>query len=570
MIIAFYIIPLLITFSVLGYGFLLIRTLNFKNDILNFGLLGILGLFSLSIISSLSHFFFPHNYIHNILLIIFGLIFLAVFGKNNKQILVKYLKFLLIIFTLLFIAFVLSKTNEDYSYYHLPNSLQFSQQKLQFGLGNLNHGFKHISSLFMLKSINYLPFFNHYFFNLTNFIFLVFFIQFAVIEIYYRRKFNYNFSQILLFFFLILYLVKFSRIAEYGTDLSGQILIAMYLFFISEVIFNNKLKKDHKIKYFIILLILLIFAITTKFILSIYSLFLLLSFILIKDKIEILKKILNSKNLIILSLPIIFFLFFNFSSTGCVLYPLKFTCFGDKFSWALSEDTVDNLNFIYELWSKGGMGPNFAVENQELYINSLNWVSNWFSNYFISKISDYILVCFLIILIFSSFFTKELFLSKSILKIKNLKPYFLFYIVTILVFLLWFFNFPSLRYSGYIVVFILLVYPFICFFNSRIIFSKKNVIKKISIIFLISYTVFFMKNLNRLNNELNISISSHHNFNNFPFYWVPKTEFEEVLINGHKVFKTSGKCWDIPSTCVRMTDSLKINKYNNYIFYSLR
>ena len=28
----------------------------------------------------------------------------------------------------------MAKTNEDFGYYHLPNSLQFAQQKIQFGL----------------------------------------------------------------------------------------------------------------------------------------------------------------------------------------------------------------------------------------------------------------------------------------------------------------------------------------------------------------------------------------------------------------------------------------------------
>ena len=32
------------------------------------------------------------------------------------------------------------KNNEDIRYYHLPNSIQCAQQKIQFGLGNLNHG----------------------------------------------------------------------------------------------------------------------------------------------------------------------------------------------------------------------------------------------------------------------------------------------------------------------------------------------------------------------------------------------------------------------------------------------
>ena len=65
----------------------------------------------------------------------------------------------------------MSKTNEDFGYYHLPNALQFAQQKLQFGLGNLNRGFKHISSIFMLMSINYLPFLNINFLTLQIFYF---------------------------------------------------------------------------------------------------------------------------------------------------------------------------------------------------------------------------------------------------------------------------------------------------------------------------------------------------------------------------------------------------------------
>ena len=92
----------------------------------------------------------------------------------------------------------MAKTNEDYSYYHLPNSLQFAQQKIQFGLGNVNHGFKHISSLFMLNSLFDLPFFDHYLFNLPNLIFLVFVVLFCLIEVYYRSNLNSNISKIIL------------------------------------------------------------------------------------------------------------------------------------------------------------------------------------------------------------------------------------------------------------------------------------------------------------------------------------------------------------------------------------
>ena len=228
MILIYYFTSLLIFFSIIGYGLILTKIINFNNLNYNFGLLGLLGLFFLSIISSYTHIVTSHNYYHNILIIFIGLIFIFFYSRKNY---VEY-KYLIVVFSLLFLAFIISKTNEDYPYYHLPNSLQFAQQKLQFGLGNLNHGFKHISSLFMLMSLNYLPFFEHYFFNLTNFLFLVFFVLFILKEIYFSSKKNLNLSQILLSFFLVLILAKFSRIAEYGTDIAGQILVSMFLFYI--------------------------------------------------------------------------------------------------------------------------------------------------------------------------------------------------------------------------------------------------------------------------------------------------------------------------------------------------
>ena len=135
----------------------------------------------------------------------------------------------------------MSKTNEDFGYYHLPNSIQFAQQKLQFGLGNLNHGFKHISSLFMLMSLNYLPIFEFYLFNLTNLLFLTFFVTFILKEIYLRHEKNSNLSNLILCIFLILFLGKFSRLAEYGSDISGQIIIAIYFFYFLEFFLIKKL-----------------------------------------------------------------------------------------------------------------------------------------------------------------------------------------------------------------------------------------------------------------------------------------------------------------------------------------
>ena len=172
MIFAFFLSSLIIGASTIGFGIFIKEVLNLRYK--SAGLSGLLGLFLLSIISSYTHLILPHNFYHNIFLIILGLSLFFFYKVYNFS----YIKNLIGIFALLFICLIISKNNEDFGYYHLPNSLQFAQQKLQFGIGNLNHGFKHISSLFQIMSLNYLPFFNVYLFNLTNFLFYYFLIIF--------------------------------------------------------------------------------------------------------------------------------------------------------------------------------------------------------------------------------------------------------------------------------------------------------------------------------------------------------------------------------------------------------
>ena len=114
-----------------------------------------------------------------------------------------------------------------------------------------------------------------------------------------------------------------------------------------------------------------------------------------------------------------------------------------------------------------------------------------------------------------------------------------------------------------------IIYPFIFFLSKKINFKNSSQLKKISIIFLISYFVFFIKNTNRICNELNIPVNEHHNFKNFPFYWVDQVNYDEIEIYNHKVYKVNGKCWATPSTCVRGVDQLKIYKKKSYIYYSI-
>tara|TARA_B100001121_G_scaffold301072_1_gene311722 strand:+ start:543 stop:2249 length:1707 start_codon:yes stop_codon:yes gene_type:complete len=559
--ILFFIFSLIILFSTIGYGLLTVKLLRSEKLNFNYGLIGILGLFSLSIISSYTHLLFSHNYIHNLTIILLGLLCLAILNKNFF----KETKYTFIIFIFLFISILMAKTNEDFGYYHLPNSLQFAEQKLQFGLGNLNHGFKHISSLFMIMSLNYLPLFNFYLFNLTNLLFLTFFITFLLFEIYFKNKKNLNLSNILLSFLLILFLTKFARLAEFGSDLSGQIIISMFIFYLLEFFYNEKISQVEKIYYLKISLILITFAVTLKFISVIYSSFYLMFFLVVKNKNFFFLNLIKSNFLIFIFAPLAIFIFLNFSATGCLIYPVKTLCFSEKFDWAVSSDVISYLNFYYELWAKGGAGPNISVENSEDYIKNINWLPHWFSVYFIGKFSDFLLVAIFLILVFSSFYIKNIFSKKKIFKdVPRIK---IFYLHLLLIFFLWFFNFPTLRYAGYIVVFLIIIYPFSVFAAKKIDFSVKENVKKLTIIFIISYSVFLIKNVTRINNELSISKNHHNNFANFPLFWIKDQKYEPIMIDGHKVNLTKGACWGIPSTCVKGSSYLKIKKKNNYIFY---
>ena len=77
-----------ILFSILGYGKLV--TLFSSND-QDIDFQGFNGIALLIIISYLTNFFFPHDFLHNSIVILFGLsIFLFDIGKNYKKKIKEY------------------------------------------------------------------------------------------------------------------------------------------------------------------------------------------------------------------------------------------------------------------------------------------------------------------------------------------------------------------------------------------------------------------------------------------------------------------------------------------------
>ena len=105
-------------------------------------------------------------------------------------------------------------------------------------------------------------------------------------------------------------------------------------------------------------------------------------------KYNLIKKILLDANLFLLS--IIFLItsaITNISNTGCIIYPLQLTCY-ENFLWSVSRESIVELSQWYEIWSKAGAGPNFRIENPEIYIKGFNWIGGWIDRYFFKKVTD--------------------------------------------------------------------------------------------------------------------------------------------------------------------------------------
>ena len=501
----------LIINSTIGYGYLVAHYTKIDFKFFDSSFLGLLGIFVLLLISYVSHIFVAHDYIHNSIILIIGILSFVYFLFKEKKGggLIKINLF----FLLLFISFIIFKSHDDFSYYHFPYIYYLTQTEFVLGIGNFNHGFRTPSSIFYLNSLFYLPIIKYYFFQIGAILLMGFSCYHFIYLINKRlkqKKYDKFFFLSLLFF--VFALIFFYRIAEHGTDRSAQILIFLLIIKLLAIInFDNGIKENiAKIS------IILGLVISLK---SFYVLYLSFSipvfYYFIKDK-KFINILLIFKNYFFYLFLFLFIniLFVNFANSGCLIYPVSITCF-DHFSWSIPLQEVSAMNDWYEQWSKAGANPNFRVEDAQEYIRYFNWVSNWFEEYFFTKVSDFLFGIFLLTLIFILLFRS-----------KQKKPLFIFkgekfiYFIILILFFEWFYNHPALRYGGYQLLCLLLFLPV-----SNILSSKKNlknVLFKTNVLLLITLVIFVGRNINRLVNE-----NTKYGFNPFinPTYRITDNHF---------------------------------------------
>ena len=497
--------------STIGFGYLVAQTTKVDLKFFNYSYLGLLGIFILVVFSYISHLFVKHSYIHNSIILIIGILsFVYLLLKEKKKIdLFKLNTFFLI----LFISFIIFKSHDDFSYYHFPYTYYLTQSEIVFGIGNFNHGFRTPSSIFYLNSLFYLPIIKYNFFQIGAILIM----GFSSYQFFYLVKEKLNQKKYDKFFFLSLFFFMFTviffyRIAEHGTDRSAQILIFLLIIELLIIINFSKGIKESIVK----ILLILGLVISLK---SFYILYLALSLPVFYY--FIIDKKLSSILLIFKSYYFYLFLFLfgnillvNFANSGCLIYPVSITCF-DYFSWSIPLQEVLAMNDWYEQWSKAGANPNFRVENPQEYIQHFNWINNWFQEYFFTKVSDFIFgILFLTIIFLLTFRSKE---KNSYFNYKGEK---IIYIILLILLFEWFYNHPSLRYGGYQLLCLLLFLPVSNFLSSYK--HLKNVFFKTNVLLIISLTIFFGRNIDRLINE-----NTKYGFNPFvnPVYRITDDHF---------------------------------------------
>ena len=541
-----------IPISLIGYGlFFFSINKNFKIS-LNYGYAGLTGILILCIYSYLSSLFIAHSELHNIFILLLGLIcFFSSKLKNNNQ--NKILFVLLIIY---FLGFLIFKTHDDFPYYHFNYTYYLTQMPTAIGIGNFNLGLRTPSSIFYLNSLFYLPNTKYFLFQMAAFsIFL--FSNIILLNKIFDKQLNNKFN-FLTYYYLLSFIfinIFFYRISEHGTDRSAQILV---LILIGEILFLVNFKNIiEKIISKLFLLIAIIISLKAFYVL--YIIFFLIILFNLTKKYKLKKTfyyLISNYYLYLFIILFILILGTNFINTGCLVYPLNMTCF-DENIWAISKAEVKELNDWYEQWSKAGAGPNFRVDNPEIYIKNFNWVNNWINEYFFTKVSDFILG--LVILSLTVFVYFRPYIKNVTIYKRNI----IFTLVLILIlFLEWFYNHPSLRYGGYCIIasFIFVIISTKLEMNSL---SNDKAKKKIVYLIIFSIIVFIGRNINRISNEYN-----QYNYKPLKnvFYNIDESYFE-MDIKMKSLKKNFDNC-ELKKINCEINDRYGVQKIGNfYVFY---
>jgi hypothetical protein len=550
---AYFIFYFIILFSIVGFG-CLFKVIFLKKEKINLGYCVLYGIFILTILSYLANFFISINFYFNSLILFIGLILFTFFLLKEFIKVKKNILLFLIIFLVFFIFILTPKNHDDFPYYHFPYIHLLTISPINLGIGIFNYGFRTHSSIFYFSSLFFLPIAKYqlihiapvFFMGSVNFIFLK--------KIFYFIKIKTTqFSYILYLSILNLSFINifFGRISEHGTDFSAQILILLIIVEILILIHvNNKKPSNDQFNRVYILIAL---AASLKSFYLIYLSFLIIVFYYQKSKIEFIFNLFKNKIIYCCLSLLALVLIVNFINSGCILYPISFSC-NYNLIWTIKFEEVKLMSQWYELWSKAGATPNFRVTNPSDYIQNFNWIKNWINTYFFNHVFDFILG--LSFLILSIFFILNSNKNTNKKKIDHNK-YFGIYLLILLLFIEWFYKHPALRYGGYHLIALLVFIPFSFFLDKNILLDKKTILR-IYLCILLIFIIFILRNTHRIYKQ-----STKYNYNPFIYSSFNKN-FEDYHV--YEQINKIKLCYSKNPDCA--VDSIRLKKISDrYLFY---
>jgi len=515
----------------------------------------IIGIFLTSFLGLIINFFYKISISLSYSLLIIGIILFFTFNQPKKY-KTGILKILYIcLLSLILILF--SNLQEDYPWYSIPFISYISNEKISFGISNIQFRFGHISFLSYSSAI-----FGQIFTKnniilpnvITSVAFLLYFLNYFLKSI---KNENKNYSSAFAFFIISYSLLKFARFEEYGNDAPAQFLFYYLILKLLEIYQENKIINNlENIK---IIFIFFVFMILQKItMLAAFPIIFILLFY-IKNDVKYFYKI-----FFLCSTFVVLWCFKNLINTGCLLYPIDITCF-NNLDWTANTGFHGNAKQVSEAseaWSKAWVDQKETSLNYRDYIDSFLWIKTWIKSHFFVIINKVAPLLFLIIILL-------LILTKNKNKNKkNTKSLLILLICLFFSILIWFLKYPIFRYgSSFIITFIVII--FIIIFQN---FSIKKNYKKLKILIIICFAFFIQKNLLRI-----LNADKSYRYSPWPKIYSGKNNLNKkynVLKSGKTIIlsaKDNKACYYSISICTHHVEiindiTIKMNQFG-YIFY---
>lgn len=346
------------------------------------------GIFLIGNIIVFLNFFLPTNsYLTYLLLFIFFAL------SFRYKICYKYI-FKIILINLIVYPVCLKMTFEyDAGLYHLPYQNILRNEKIIFGIANISRfGFSSFQEY--LGSVIWHP----------NFIFHKFligsFLTFFFLFLDDLRKTKLNLDNIYFYYTLLSlpFLSRYLAIYTTLTDFSSGVVIILQFYFSIKIFLLSKKKIDLDNVQILIILTFLSVALKSSGALTLILFFLIIIFSI---KSYDLLKLLFYKNILLIVMAF-GWIIKNIITSGCVIYPISFSCYS-FFDWnAVIQAEQDSLAIIS--WNRQ---PYVGLE-ETIFSN------NWFFNYWIKTYDKFLLsTLFLLFFIFIINFTFFYFRKKK-------------------------------------------------------------------------------------------------------------------------------------------------------------